>query len=311
MFDWLKQQVESVVQARQDRRIKAAFPAYERQQRELHIANAKRRFSVTDLENEVARLMHPARTLANQHYGKPIAVLRSELPVAWGEISELECQLAMFERNYKEELDPLYAEIHELKAKRKVLQDEKTAARGRLRRAKDNIETWHYDSSHKYAGDRLSKHQGSGQSFGDLDWYKQERAFAVQELQQCTQEIDRIKLRVEEITQEIDQVKYARQQMFELKEQGIHPAKIKRTLANLEYRASALQDSINTLEQRQSQFLKQARYQCGAVVLDTQIQNVKVRQAEFIASFDDPAAKEARQHTHRELWLKAHGAKTP
>lgn len=217
------------------------------------------------------------------------------------EVIEPKHQLALFERNYKAELDPLYSQLQELKEQRTDLQSKKTVAHRRLQSAKDDIESWHYKSSH---GNGFKR-----QSVKDLEDYKHDRESAVHDLQRCGREIERIKVRIEEIKQKTEEIKDARQQMFDLKDQGLYPTKIQRTLAVAEARVSEVLDSITDLHNAQVQFMEQSRYQCGAIALQTQIEKVKTMLEKFISSFDDPTAKEARRDAHRKLWLKQHKTK--
>jgi archaellum component FlaC len=312
MFDWLKKQVEGVVQMTQEVRINASFAPYEREQHELHTENARKRFSVAELEAELSRVMRPAWTEANERYVAPISAIKSQITSASTQIGTSAQQLAVFDRDYKNELDLLYNGLDSLKAQRTVLQEQKSAAHSRLERAKDDIQSWHNKSSRTpwlfgNGGKKLPNHSIFGQSFGDLDGYKSDRSSAVQDLQRCGLEIGRIKDRSEDIKQKVGAVKNDRQQMFDLKKQGLYPAKIKRTIASLENQVRTLTASITKLERERAQFLEQARHQRGAVALEAQIKNLKAMKAEFITSFDDPAAKEARRRAHRELWLKMHG----
>lgn len=96
-----------MVQATQEVRINVAFSSYEREQRELRTANARKRFSVTDLEAELARVMRPAWTEANQLYLAPISEIKAQIATATQQRNESARQLALFDRKYKEELDPL------------------------------------------------------------------------------------------------------------------------------------------------------------------------------------------------------------
>lgn len=302
MYEWLKRRVDDVVQGVQAVRINAAYPAYEKEQRELHIASAMRRFSVADVEAELTRVMRPVLAEAHQRYVIPSAALESQLATAMREVLKPKYQLALFERNYKAELDPLYSQLQELKEQRTDLQSKKTAAHRRLQNAKDDIESWHYKSSH---GNGFKR-----QSVKDLEDYKHDRESAVHDLQHSGREIDRIKVSIEKTKQKVEEVKDARQQMFDLRDQGLYSAKIQRTLAAAEARVSEVLDSITDLHNAQIQFMEQSRYQCGAIELQTQIEKIKTMLEKHISSFDGPIAKEARRDTHRELWLKQHSAKS-
>lgn len=311
MLDWLKRQVDGVVQVTQEVRINVAFSSYEREQRELHTAKARKPFSVSDLEAELTRVMRPAWREVNQLYVAPIAALKAQITTATQQRIESARQLVVFDRNYKEDLNQLYSELEEIKAKRTVLQSEKTAAHGRLERAKDDIESWYSKSSRTpwlfgNGGKELPSHSLFGQSFGDLDGYKSDRGSALQDLQRCGIEIGRLKDRSEEIKRQMGEVKCARQQMFDLRKQGLYPAKIKRTIASAEEQIHTLPADISKLDKEQAQFLERARHQRGTVALEAQITNLKALQAEFISMFDDPAAKEERRSAHRELWLAKH-----
>lgn len=313
MFDWLKKQVDGIVQTAQEMRINASFAAYEREQRELHIESAKQRFSVSALEAELSDVMRPAWNEANERFVAPISAIRSQISSASTQAGTLAQQLTVFDRNYKEELDPLYSELEEIKAQRSVVQENKSAAHGRLERAKDDIQSWHNKSSRTpwlfgNGGKKLPNHSIFGQSFGDLDGYKSDRSSAVQDLERCGREIDRLKDRADSVKQKIGSVKNARQQMFDLKKQGLHPTKIKRTIGTLGERVRTLSTSISRLEREQAQFLEQARHDLGAVALEAKIKDRNAMKEKFIASFDDVTAKESRRRAHRELWLKKHGA---
>jgi phosphoglycerate-specific signal transduction histidine kinase len=116
-------------------RIRFDYPRYESEQAIAHQTEAERRFDVRQLQREVANISTQARVAGDQRFGNEISPIRKRLAALERDLQQNLDQLAIFERNYKAELDDLYAQKEvlfqtkaNLLAESKRLRDERSQA---------------------------------------------------------------------------------------------------------------------------------------------------------------------------------------
>ena len=303
MFNWL-------IKKTQDIRIDLAYPAYEVTAKAEHAGLADVRFCTKALANEIEALMKTPRQEAITLYQAPISTLSNSVSKMSGELSACRVNLSIFSRSYKDELDSLYALNNDLKEKLQVLYSDKEEAYDELNKAKKEIERWHSKSQRTYffgnGGKELPKHSMFGQSFGDLDAYKDDRTEANEEIQSCNREIGRIKGQITTVRTKINSAKLDRQRMYDLRKQGLNAGNLKKTILETERQLSRSQTEIKQLEAQQTSFLEAARYRLGVISRETEITRIVLLKNNFLATFDDPEAKSARKLAHRITWLRAH-----
>lgn len=201
MFDHIKNFFREI-------RIDMDFSSYERQQRDEHEKQAKRRFSVEQLNIEKSKLLKNIESEANSKFNASIYEKEDKNRLYEKEAKEKEFLLSFFLRNYKEELDELYAKKdYQLSKKKSLYNDlsqikeslseafnEKNTAFTELNDCKDSIDSWHAKSQRTpwlfgNAGKKIPKHSFFGQSHGDLDSYKYHRDSAYEDVQAAKNKI--------------------------------------------------------------------------------------------------------------------------
>ena len=323
-------------------RIKADFPRYEANKQHAHIVEAERRFDTRQLETETRSIADQCLKAANEKFGLETSALQYEIATIESQIKSKQQTLAIFERDYKSELNelhdrknallddkaPLINEMKVLQAERSSTQESLQDAYSRLESAKDSIDSWYSKSDRTpwlfgNGGKKLPKHSIFVQSFGDLDGYKRDRGAAVSDIGDCKNEISSIKSRqsankrrrdenkeaLARVFEQIDATKAVRQQMFDLKQQGVTPPLLKKDLSDLSTYLSNRSSLLTQLQNERRTFIAQREGQMGIWERKAAIEAIKARKAQFLDDFHTPFNHEARRTAHREQWLSEHGVR--
>lgn len=304
MFNWIRTKV-------QDKQIAMSFPAYEAAAREAHDATARRQFSTQDINREIIRLMTIPHQEMQVRYLEPIAKLSSTLTMLSAEFAIYREKINILERSYKSELDPLYAEMSELRDCVKTLLAQKSEAHDDMSQARDDIDSWHAQSSGTFFGNggkALPNHSLFGQSFGDLDGYKSDREAAYNEIERCGNEIGAVKSRMDQLRSTIAGIKADRQRMVDLRKQGVQSADLKRIACFIAKRIGQVESERRQMDDQRAIFLEAARQRTGVVVLESTLTAIIAKRNDFIATFDQTYAITDRKLIHRSTWLRDHAA---
>jgi hypothetical protein len=321
-------------------RIKFDYPRFESEQMMAHRAEAERRFDIVQLQREVARIKAQAGLAGDQRFGDEISLLRKKLAVLERDLQQNLGQLAIFERNYKSELDDLYAHKEllfqakeDLLAESKRLRDERSQAHQELdeayqdlEEAKNDVDRWYTKSERTpwlfgNSGKKLPKHSMFGQSFGDLEAAKSRRGDAVDEIGDCkrritsikgSQSANRVQLdlnrnEIEKVFENIAEVKAARQRMFDLRKDGVQPKVLRRIIHQLQSSKTCLDEEILTLEKRRSALVEETEIRMGVRERESAITDLVARKRQFLDAFHSEQSKAARQDRHRRQWMETHG----
>ena len=184
------------------------------------------------------------------------------------ETRETERKLALFRRNYKQELDQLHSRKNELLSRKRTRLDEKESVRESwndafkakeeayqyLKLYKDQVDSWYAKSSRSRwlfgnAGKRFSRHSLFSQSHGDLESYKIKRDHAYRTVceikaeigelkaneRSLYEEIGRIKLEIRELSSQIAKVKQDRSEFNGLQAAGYSKRRLELELNELRW----------------------------------------------------------------------------
>ena len=333
MFDRIKSFFREV-------RIDLDFPRYERQHRDEHERHAQRRFSTEQLNIEKGKLLKTIESEAGSKFNASIHEKEKNKKQHEEVARETEYLLSFFLRDYKKELNDLYAEKEVLSSKKKVLYDdlseikdslseafdEKSSAYSALNDYKDRIDSWYAKSDRTpwlfgNAAKKLPKHSLFGQSFGDLDSYKYHRDSAYEDVQAAKSKINNLKKEqhdlhrsIEQVKEEIgdlfsqiNQVKKDRSKMYELKKSGHQRKELQKKLDVLRNIISSLAGEIENFLQSKKEFITQEKHRLGVVELEAKIRKIEAEKDQFLKSFDSDENKQNRKRAHREIWLKQRG----
>lgn len=322
----------------QDIRIDADFPRYEQEKRADHESAANLRFDTTQLEREIDDIVRAAEADGNAAYGDYLCWLGTSIYALQSRIKEHRTQLELLGRDYRQELEALYAEkaslqsaksglladMKALKKERSDAQAELSEAYDDLDEAKSSIDSWYSKSERTpwlfgNGGKELPKRSLFGQSFGDLDGYKADRARACDDIGSCKSDIDEIAARqkanrvlldenkacLDRVTESIGAAKASRQQMFDLKDQGVQRHQVEADLAELVRREAVLQKDWNHQTSAMAALVEQQATRLGIEERKCAVLALREKRAQYLIAFDAPEQRAARQQAHRDWWLSA------
>lgn len=332
MFDRIKDFIR-------DTRIRVNFPGWERAALERHTAEAGRRFDTRQLEREVATIGERTRAALDKKYGATAGALEAEQAARDAAVTFTEERIAIFSRDYRGEIDDLYAAknaryetIAALNQEMEQLRSEHAEANGELSEAYDDLEAarssvdrWHRKSKRTpwlfgNGGRKLPKHSLFGQSQADLSGYKRNRDAAGDAIGEARDARDNIRARmranradvahereaIREINDSIRDAKAARQQMFDLKREGVRLSDLRRQLREQQMLQQACRQRVQALDAEMLEFRRMQDAQQGLGERQKEIASLKARHERFMQSFNDPGEQEARRVAHRAEWLRQH-----
>lgn len=329
MFNWFKT-------AWQDFRIDLAYPAFENKCLHRHLEDAKSQYSTTSLEQQRLQLQSNINDRVILRYGEKIRNFSDRISSIDYEITSYRTKLSYLDRNYKQELDPLYESLNVLKKQKMEQIDEIKRIRSQkniayedlddayrsLERAQEDVDSW-YAKSERSAwlfgnkGRELPKHSFFGQSFGDLDSAKMDREIAGSEIgsarhevsvlkaeiRNCQSEIDTKKTQMASTFEKINHIKVDRNRMYELKQQGWSRSRLVKLITNEIAKKQPLEDEHSRLKSLKEDFVLRANRLLGVDLISHKISLVYRQKEEFIALFEDEASVKKRKEEHRDLWM--------
>ena len=333
MFDRIKSYIRDV-------RISLDFPRYESQCRVEHEKQACASFSTKQLSDERKKLLARIEISAAKKFDQSLYEIKDKKNKCKSEVEETKVLLSFFTRNYKQELEDLYGKKDSLLAKKSHLYDEKNEIRGLLSDAfeekedaysdlnyyKAQIDSWYAKSDRSQwlfgnSGKKLPKHSLFGQSFGDLESYKDRRSFAYQRVSSAKEKIAKLKDRQRALSDEItglksevgflfgqiDQVKKDRSKMYELKKGGYGKIGLQSKFDGFLFELEELSENVCEIESLKNKYTDEQRSRLGVVELEARISQVEQKKILFLKSFDLEDGRQQRRRLHRELWLRNKG----
>lgn len=221
----------------------------------------------------------------------------------------------------------LCEQMKALQKERSEAHKELDDAHGDLRKAKESIASWYAKSDRTpwllgNGGKKLPSRSLFGQSFGDLEGYKADRARASNDIDACKAAIGRVAERqgankslqdenkkdLNRVFESITAVKEARQGMFDLKDQGVRRHRVESDLSDLLQQESSLKNDLNRLTNSMAELVKVQACRLGVEERERAVAELREKCSLFLAAFDAPEQRAARQQAHREWWLTRQAA---
>ncbi|RYG88063.1 MAG: hypothetical protein EON59_05575 [Alphaproteobacteria bacterium] len=262
------------------------------------------------MEREIAELAQAPAGEAALKFGPPAAALKAEIAADRERDRVLRQKLAVFERNYKKEIDGLYQKLGEAKEELDELYEEKNEAHKAFNDAKSSVEYW-YRMSNCYLGNRgkeIPKSRIFGLSQNDLDHYKSEKSSAAKTIARVREEIEVTKDDKVRYFTEITALKALRQRMFDLKTEGATASGLKSAISENGSSLSKREARLGAIEEERAAFLGQLRMALGIPEREHDVQRIKTARQAFIQSFESGASVAKRKEQHRREWHARHSA---
>lgn len=290
-----------------DVRIAYTFSAYQDKARAQHMARAVSRFSTVELQADANKRMATHQAVADKNFVHPINELNRKAIRIQEVLHASGALLAIFERDYQQELSGLYASKAELIDACRSLNKAKSEAHEDLQSAVNDLNDWHARSTRAFFGNGgrgLPNQSIFGQSLGDRDSLKSDRDEAGSEIAACKSALAGKRLEIEKINNRIHQVKAHRQQMFDLREQGYNRHILNQAIFNGTGQMDDISGDIAQLQANLEEFITTAKHRTGTISIEAEIAKVCALRDAFILSFDTAHANTQRKALHRAEWLK-------
>jgi len=330
MLDWIKTNIQNL-------RIFLDYPAYEKKCRYRYLALAESRYSICDLETNIAGLNEKIRKRADSKFDQKIIWFNTKIRPYANEIEKNNRILRLFQTDYKEKLDRHYSQkkhlindkmgligsIKHLRSELNHAYTEKSSAYGQLADAKSDVEDWYSQSegSTWFGGNKgrnIPNHSFFGQSYGDLNSAKNDRGNAVDNISQSKAKIARLKeevskvqatiesmdTRIKKVENEIILIKENRNEMFRLKKEGISKQKLKAAIARDKSRRDQYQSELNKIRTAKESFIQTAKIKSGVIDMMSRVDIICDKKKTFIAEFESEVSRLARKQDHRVQWFE-------
>jgi len=316
------------------------FVFYDQRKRREHEQLAETRYCTASLIEKADSLHKSINLDASEKFDRLIDRKTEKRNLAKNKLHEIDTMLAMFTRNYKEELaklhrekdalieekNELYVEMEELKHEISHAFDQKDKAYYELNQAKDRVNSWYAKSDRSTwlfgnSGRKLPQHSLFHQSHGDLSSYKRERDSAYGDVVEAKSEIGslkdkqgrtyssitQVKERIGDVFDKINGVKKDRSKMHELKNAGHTRRDLQAERDKLYDKFCKIIDELKGLASSKNDFIELEKGLRGLTALERDIKKLEDGKVEFLKSFDCRENKKFRKLRHREEWLQKRG----
>ncbi len=323
----------------QNARVNFDYPRYERELRKDHLAQAELRFDSSELNREASQIRSQATIAGEQKFSGDINPLRCQVSAIETELQKNQQLLLVFERDYKTELDDLYArKNHLLEQKNALIEESKSIKADRteahddlkdayedLEDAKGDVGRWYSKSERNpllfgNGGKKLPRHSIFGQSHGDLSAAKSRRGQAVGDIGSGKRRLASIKAKQAENRQDIEKnfadvgevkelitkVKADRQRMYDLKAEGFDPTVLRNAIQSSQSSLAELKRRLQVLEDRQRALVVETQARLGLGEKEAAILALQKSKAKFIDDFDSETSQATRRDEHRKQWVAGH-----
>lgn len=299
-----------------DIRIWFSFLGYNGRARAAWKVEADRIFSTSELESDLRSRRAKLESESRRMWGDEIWRLESEVQDSAGELRRLEDDLGLFRRDYRSELDAAYRRHNETKHEQQLCKEELSQAHEALNEARQGIQSWHNKSARTpwlfgNAGRPLPKHSLFGQSFGDLDELKSDRASAVDAIRNASDRRVDLNRSFQESWASIREIKADRQRMFDLRKSGRNASFLARRIAEVhEFAETSRQRAVQLRAMREA-WETCERKSRGIEATEAKIREIKRSRQEYLARFDSDGELAKRKARHLAGWLRERGVPVP
>lgn len=293
-----------------------SFLGYNRRARKTWNAEAQQTFATDKLEEDLDARRVELKADSRRMYGAEIERRESEARHAQDELGHLQSGLDLFRRNFRQELDEAYEELEGIKDEQRSCKHELNAAHEALNEARAEISAWHNKSARTpwlfgNAGRTLPKHSLFGQSFGDLDDLKADRAAAVEAISAASVRRKQLNAAFQVTVESIQKIKLDRQRMFDLKNAGVNAGSLAQRMAVVGESSERSRQRAAELRTQQAAWEMQELKSRGIESIEARIKEIKAAHKEYRARFDSPDELAKRKARHRASWLSEHPISIP
>lgn len=297
-------------------RIWLSFSGYNRKARAAWDNEGQRIFDTSALEKNLNYQLAELESTSRRMWGAEIELREAEARRLNKGLPQLEADLDLFHRDFHRELEEAYRNLNEIKDEQRSCADELREAHEALNEARSEIRAWHEKSTRTpwlfgNAGRELPRHSIFGQSFGDLDDLKADRASAVYAIRRASDRRADLNSSFQEVLESIRRIKFDRQRMFELRKSGHN----KRVLGSRIVEVCKLRDDshhrADELRMKRTAWEMKERKSSGIEAMQDSLKETRLAHDEYRARFHSKEEHAKRRAQHRAAWMREQQSGVP
>lgn len=333
MFKWISDFSRDV-------RISLDWPRFNKVEHVRFVTEAFEQYPTMALEADLEKRLECVRNEVDARFKSDLESLNREAAALEPQVTQAKRLALLFQRNFRADLEALYAEKDRLhaelmkqKAKKSAeyedlcdLQDQKAELHERRQKLQSEIDGWYAKANrHRYLDGKKGKEIPKSALFGisqnDLESVKAKRAAVFKALDEVQVSIDCCSSIIGTLNKEIEQTKATldanrtrilgckkdRTEFFEARKAGKSRKVVREESEGLSREMNQIHNSIIALENERKSFIVAAHEQHGIETLRREIHERIETRNEHIRAYDLPDQKLQRKKMHREEWLALNG----
>lgn len=320
-------------------RISLDWPRFEEAERRRYVTQAYERFPTQGMEADLDERLKRVGDEASAKFNADRDRLNRAVGALQPKVTQANRLVSLFQRNYRAELEALYAEkdrLHseiQLKKAEKSseyeslseLHEEKKELHKKRQRLTNEIDSWYAEAKRHplllgKKNREIPKYSLFGISQNSLESAKSGREVVFRELNKVQEGIDeansaigamnkaleQISASLGLIKQRIMEAKKDRTELFDLKKSGKTLKVLKAEWDDLSRELTRLYNLTITLEEERAYFIRNAEDSAGVPALRTELDRQLQTRVAHLRAYDLLEQQVQRKQRHREQWLAEH-----
>ncbi|MFV3291628.1 hypothetical protein ACNFBR_23180 [Pseudomonas sp. NY11955] len=322
-----------------DVRIHLDWPRFEESERYRYVTEAYDQFPTQEMEADLAERRKRVQDEAAAKFDATRDRLDGAVAALHPKVAEAKRLVSLFQRDYRAELEALYAEkdrlLGEMRLKRneksseyesrEELHEEKKELYGEHQALKDEIASWYAQANRSRVllgkKDReIPQYSIFGISQNSLRRAKSDRDIVFEKIKRVKKEIDKANSDIYALNKALEQMgekfgqtkqrivdtKRDRAEFFDLKASGKTLKALKNEQDEVAHELARLRTSVISIEEERVCFIRDAENGYGVPALHTELNaRIEIRVA-HLRAYDLPEQQMQRKLRHREQWLREH-----
>lgn len=320
-------------------RISLDWPRFEEAERRRYVTQAYERFPTRGMEADLDERLKRVRDEAGAKFNADRDRLNMAVEALQPKVTQANRLVSLFQRNYRAELEALYAEKGRLYSEIRLkqaeksfeyeslseLHEEKKELHKKRQRLTNEIDSWYAEAKRHpmllgKKNREIPKYSLLGISQNSLEIAMSAREVVRRELTKVQEGIDdansaigAMNKALEQITaslglikQRIMEAKKDRTEFFELKKSGKTLKILKTERDDLSRELTRLCNLTIALEEERAYFIRDAEDLAGVPALRTELDRQLQTRIAHLRAYDLPEQQVQRKQRHREQWLAEH-----
>ncbi|ENB9663448.1 MULTISPECIES: hypothetical protein [Pseudomonas] len=322
-----------------DFRIHLDWSRFEESERYRYVTQAYDQFPTQAMEADLAERLKRVQDEAAAKFNADRDRLNGAVTALHSKVTEAKRLVSLFQRDYRAELEALYAEKDRLRGEMRLTRNEKSSEYDSLealheekkelyrksRALKDDIDSWYAQANRSRVllgkKDReIPKYSIFGISQNSLQRAKNDRDIVIKKIKRVKEEIDTVNSDIYALNKALEQMgekfgqtkqrivdtKQDRAEFFGLSASGKTLNALKSEQDDVAYEFARLRTTVVSIEEARVCFIRDAENGYGVPALRIELDNRIETRVAHLRAYDLPEQQMQRKLRHREQWLREH-----